>query len=373
MFYHLFYPLRDTLPGFGIFRFISFRAAGATITALLISLVVAPYVIRKLKSFKVQPKVREDGPPGHLAKEGTPTMGGIIILLAITISTLLWARLNNTYILIVLFSTLWLGAIGFIDDYLGAVKKVPKGLIGRYKLAGQMILGLSIGVFLYAVSISPEEARLATATELPFFKNHIINFDFELFGLSFGWIYILFVALVITGTSNAVNLTDGLDGLAAGLVGIAFSAFAVIGYIAGRVDFTGYLNILYLPGSGELSVFCLSAVGGALGFLWYNSPPAKIWMGDTGALSLGGSLGTVAILIKKELLLPVIGGIFVAAVVSVMLQVISFKRRGKRVFLMAPIHHHFELKGWTESQVIVRFWIIGILLALVGLSTLKIR
>jgi len=362
VFYHLLYPLTKYYSFFNIFRYITFRAAYATVTALLISFILGPFVIRKLKEHQVRENIRQDGPPTHLAKEGTPTMGGIIVLLSIVIPTLLWADLRNRYILLILLSTCWMGTVGFVDDYLKVVKRMPKGLVGRYKLVGQITLGLVIGSILRY--FHPMWDDIATVTMVPFFKELLIDF---------GPFYIPVVMLVITGTSNAVNLTDGLDGLAIGLVGIAAFAFAGISYVTGNVKFSDYLDLIYLPGCGELTIFCMAVVGAALGFLWYNSPPASVFMGDTGALALGGALGTLAVLVKEELLLIVLGGIFVAEVLSVVIQVCSFKWRGVRVFKMAPIHHHFEMKGWPEQKVVIRFWIIGILLALLTLSTFKIR
>ena len=363
MFYHLCYEyLIRYASFFNLFQYITFRAAYATVTALLISFLLGPFVIRRLKRLGIKQQIRTDGPATHLAKEGTPVMGGILILIAIIVPTLLWGNLRNEYLWMVLLSTMWMGIVGFVDDYLKVVKKLSKGLVGRYKMIGQIALGLVVGCILYYRPLSP--APLATQTSVPFFKNAVIDFH---------WFYIPFVIFVITGTSNAVNLTDGLDGLAIGLVGIAVLAFAGISYISGNIKFSDYLNIMYLPGSGELTIFCMALVGAALGFLWFNAPPAEVWMGDTGALALGGALGMLAILVKKELLLVIIGGIFVAEVFSVIFQVAYFKRRGKRIFRMAPIHHHFELKGWTESKVVVRFWIVGILLALLSLSTFKIR
>jgi phospho-N-acetylmuramoyl-pentapeptide-transferase len=288
-------------------------------------------------------------------------MGGILILLAVIVPTLLWADLSNRYVLLILLSTVWMGTVGLVDDYLKTIKKVPKGLVGRYKLIGQIGLGLIVGLILYSYPVSEQ---LATKTNLTFLKNYLIDFR---------WFYIPLVILVVTATSNAVNLTDGLDGLAIGIVGIAIAAYAVFSYVTGHSIFSHYLNILYLPGVGELTVFCLSVLGACLGFLWYNAHPAQVFMGDTGALALGGSLGIVAVLVKQELLLVVIGGVLVIEVLSVIIQVCSFKWRGKRVFLMAPIHHHFELKGWKESKIVIRFWILGLLFALLSLSTLKIR
>ena len=288
-------------------------------------------------------------------------MGGIIVLMGILIPTLLWADLTNPYIHLVLLTTIWMGIVGFVDDYLKAIKKQPKGMVARKKFMGQIVLGLILGIILYLKPPSPE---FTTSTGIPFLKNVVIPF---------GILYIPFVTLIITGSSNAVNLTDGLDGLAIGLVGICAAAFAAIAYITGRVDYSNYLAIEYLRGAGELSIFCGALLGSALGFLWFNSHPAEVFMGDTGALSLGAAVGTLAILTKKEVLLIIVGGVFVIEVLSVMIQVVSFKMTGKRVFRMSPIHHHFELLGWPEPKVVVRFWIAGIIFALITLSTFKIR
>jgi phospho-N-acetylmuramoyl-pentapeptide-transferase len=345
MFYYLFYKqLLKYFSGFNIFRYITFRAAYAAITALLISFVLGPWIIGKLKNRQLCEQINDYVPKEHRSKQGTPTMGGILILLAVIVPTLLWADLSNRYVLLILLSTVWMGTVGLVDDYLKTIKKVPKGLVGRYKLIGQIGLGLIIGLILYSY---PASEQLATKTNLTFLKNYLIDFR---------WFYIPLVILVVTATSNAVNLTDGLDGLAIGIVGIAIAAYAA-----------------FRPGVGELTVFCLSVLGACLGFLWYNAHPAQVFMGDTGALALGGSLGIVAVLVKQELLLVVIGGVLVIEVLSVIIQVCSFKWRGKRVFLMAPIHHHFELKGWKESKIVIRFWILGLLFALLSLSTLKIR
>jgi len=284
-----------------------------------------------------------------------------IVLISLLVPTLLFARIGNIFVWVALLSTVWLSVIGILDDYLKIVKKMPKGLVGRYKLIGQITLGLIVGVILYFLPVV-ESARASTS--VPFFKNY--EFNFSVF-------YIAVVAFVITATSNGANLTDGLDGLATGLVAIAAVAFGAIAYVTGRVDFADYLNIIYLPGAGELTVFCASLLGACIGFLWYNSYPAEVFLGDTGALSLGGAIGIIAILIKKEFLLLLICGIFVIESLSVIIQVFVFKRTGKRVFRMAPIHHHFELLGWPEPKVVVRFWIIGILLALLTLTTFKIR
>lgn len=335
--------------------------AYATVTAMLISFLFGNVFIEMLKRYQVKENIRTDGPKTHLMKEGTPTMGGLLIIISIIIPSLFWADLSNRYIQLILLVTLWLGGLGFMDDYLKAKRKERKGLVARKKFIGQIALGLILGAILY---FYPPDPNFTTATDLPFFKNYY---------LSFGILYIPFVALVITGASNAVNLTDGLDGLAIGLVGICALTFAGLCYVTGRIDFSRYLNIQYLHGAGELAVFCGALMGACLGFLWFNANPAKVFMGDTGALALGGVLGALALLVKKEMLLVIIGGVFVLEAASVIIQVMYFKMTGKRVFKMAPLHHHFELSGWKEQQVVVRFWILGVICALLTLSTLKIR
>jgi len=367
MLYHLLYPLREYVSGFNIFQYITFRAGAAAITALFIAFILGPWIIRTLHSHSIGEEIRKEGPETHYEKHGTPTMGGLIILLATVIPTLLFANLSNIYIYMILLATVWMGCIGFLDDYLKVVKKLPKGLVAKYKLLGQFTLGILIGAWIY---YEPAFAEFRSVTSVPFFKNLEIDF---------GIMYIPVVAMVIAGTSNAVNLTDGLDGLAAGLLAISVLAFAVIAYISGRVDFSDYLNIIYLPGAGELTVYCTALMGGLLGFLWFNANPAMVFMGDTGALAGGAALGTIAVLVRKELLLVIIGGLFVAEALSVIMQTAYYRwskkqtGKGKRLFRMAPLHHHFELKGWKENQVVVRFWIIGILLALLSLTTFKIR
>jgi phospho-N-acetylmuramoyl-pentapeptide-transferase len=318
-------------------------------------------IIRKLRQREIAEKIRAEGPTTHLAKEGTPTMGGLIILISVVVPTALWADLTNVYIHLILLTTIWMGLIGFLDDYLKAVKQKPKGMVGRQKLLGQIGLGIILGSILY---FNPLSLNFDATTEIPFLKNYILDF---------GILYIPFVILVITGSSNAVNLADGLDGLAIGLVGLCAMAFAGLCYVTGRIDFSRYLAITYLEGSWELTIFCGAVIGAALGFLWFNAYPAEVFMGDTGALPLGASLGAIAIMIKKELLLIIVGGVFVAEALSVILQVLWFKCKGKRVFKMAPLHHHFELLGWKEPKVVVRLWIIGAIFALLTLSTLKIR
>jgi phospho-N-acetylmuramoyl-pentapeptide-transferase len=367
MFYYLFYPLRETFFGFNVFGYISFRAIGAALTALLISFLFGPKIIRTLQSRQIGETIRLDGPESHLKKKGTPTMGGIIVLLAVILPTFLWTKLYDKHILLILLAIIWMGAIGFLDDYLKVVKKFSKGLIAKYKMAGQVSLGFVIGCLLIYY---PDSTQFATSISIPFFANGMMDIS---------WFYVPLVILVITGTSNAVNLTDGLDGLATGLVAISTLVFGAIAYATGRLDYSDYLNIIYLPGTGELFIFCLSLIGACIGFLWFNANPAKIFLGDTGSLSMGAALGTLAVLLKKEILLFIIGGVFVIESVSVMLQVYYFKYtkyrygKGQRIFRMAPLHHHFELLGWPENHVVVRFWIIGILLALISLTTFKIQ
>ncbi len=362
MFYHLLYPLSDYWSILNVFKYITFRSSYATVTALLICFIFGNWVIGRLEKLQIGETIDSDGPDHHQKKAGTPTMGGVLILAAIIIPTLLWADLTNRYIQLALVGTLWMGLIGFVDDYLKVVKKRPKGMIGRFKLAGQITYGLILGSILV---FGGDNGSVLTSTSVPFLKDVLINW---------GWLYIPLIILVVTGASNAVNLADGLDGLAIGLSALAFAGFAVIAYLSGHSVFAEYLNLLYLPEVGELTVYCAAVVGAAIGFLWFNAHPARIFMGDTGSLALGGALGTVAIMVKKEFLLVVIGGLFVAEAVSVMLQVTWFRRTGgKRLFRMAPLHHHFELCGWSETQVVVRFWIIGILLLLVGMSSLKLQ
>ncbi len=361
MFYHLLYPLSEHFSAFNLFRYITFRSAYAVVTALVISMIFGPMIIKWLRQRHIQQIVRREGPQSHYDKEGTPTMGGVIILLAIIAPTLLWADLSNRFVQLTLIVTVWLGLIGFLDDYFKIVRKESRGLVAKKKFAMQALLGLLFGG---VVLIWPPTSGFGTGTDIPFFKNLY---------LPLGVAFIPFVTLVIAGSSNAVNLTDGLDGLAAGLTCICFLTFAGMAYVTGRADFTQYLAISYLPGSGELTVYCSAAMGATIGFLWFNSYPAEVFMGDTGALPLGGALGAVAILIKKEFLLLVVGGVFVAEAVSVIMQVAYFRWTGKRLFRMAPLHHHFELSGWPEAKVVTRFWIIGAICALLTLSTLKIR
>ena len=367
MLYLLLYPLRDKITWLNMLGYISFRSAAAAITALLIAFYFGPMIIRALKRHHIGETIRSDGPETHHAKAGTPTMGGLMIHLSVFVPTLLWADLNNKYVLLVMFVTFWMGTIGFIDDYLKVVKKMKKGLVARYKLMGQVAIGIIVAAFMY---MYPSDPNLVTATELPFFKHLMINF---------GIFYAPMVILYITGFSNAVNLTDGLDGLAAGLMALAGFVLLGISYVSGRVDFSEYLSILYLPTTGELTVFLAALVGGMVGFLWFNSRPAEIFMGDTGSLAYGAALGTIAILLKKEVLFILVGMVFVIEALSVVLQVGHFKYTkrksgvAKRLFRMAPLHHHFEQLGWPESKVVIRFWILGILCALMTIATFKIR
>lgn len=360
MLYELLYNLSSHVSALNVFRYITFRTSLAALTALVITIMIAPRIIQWLKKISMTQQIRDDGPKTHLSKAGTPTMGGIIIIIAVTASMMLWGNFGNVYVWVVVISLLGFGAIGFVDDYLKAVKKNPKGLRALYKFGAQLTLALIIGVFLYANPKDPYSSVLS----VPFFKKWL--FDLGIF-------YIPFSIFVIVGSSNAVNLTDGIDGLAIGLVAIAALANGALVYLSGHAQFARYLQVLYLPGTGELTVFCGALLGASLGFLWYNAYPAEVFMGDVGSLGLGGSLGTLAVVTKHEIVLAVVGGIFVIETISVVLQVASFKLTGNRIFKMAPIHHHFELKGWSEPKVIVRFWIAGIILALFSLATLKLR
>ncbi len=358
MLFHLLYPLHTTYASLNVFKYITFRTIYAVLTGLLISFFLAPWFIRKVSSLEIGQQIRGDGPASHLQKSGTPTMGGVLILFALTVSTLLWGNLTNPYIWVALLSTLGFGLIGLLDDCKKLAKRNSVGLKAGYKMGGQILIGLIIGWFLYSYS------DFNTVLSLPFFKG--ITPDLGVF-------YIPFVIIVVVGTSNAVNLTDGLDGLAIGPIMIAGATYLLFSYFVGHVKFATYLQIPYIAGSGELSVFCGAMVGASMGFLWYNTYPAQIFMGDVGSLALGGALATVAVVTKQEVLLAIVGGIFVVEALSVIFQVGSYKLRTKRIFRMAPIHHHFELKGWAEPKIIVRFWIIAIILALVAISTLKLR
>jgi phospho-N-acetylmuramoyl-pentapeptide-transferase len=361
MFYWL-VELSGSVPVFNVFRYITFRTGGAMATAALFVFLFGPWIIDhlRLRQGKGQP-IREDGPQSHLiAKKGTPTMGGLMILSGLVVATLLWGNLRNPYVWIVLAVTLGFGFVGFYDDYLKVTKQTHAGFSGRTRLAIEAIIA---GAACFAI-IWIGRPTLSTALAVPFFKDFILDF---------GWFFLVFATFIIVGAGNAVNLTDGLDGLAIVPVMIAAASFGMIAYLAGNAVFSDYLQIRYVPGTGELAVICGAVLGAGLGFLWFNAPPASIFMGDTGSLALGGMLGTIAVATKHEIVLAVIGGLFVLEAVSVIVQVASFKLTGKRVFRMAPIHHHFEQKGWTEPQVVIRFWIISVVLALAGLSTLKLR
>jgi len=376
MLYEFLLPLTRYESGFNIIRYLSFRAAGAAMTALLVSFVLGPMLLRALQRMQVHQVVREGTPATHAEKGTTPTMGGLIILAAIALATVLWMRFDSRYVWLALLVTVSMGTIGFLDDYLKLRQRRAgqenRGLVERYKLAGQVTIGLALGLYIWQVPLSQLGG---TTTTLPFYKYLLLTLP--------PVTYLAFVTFVMTGTSNAVNLTDGLDGLAAGLMAIAMLTMAVFAYVMGRVDASEYLQIFYLRGAGELTIFCAAVSGAAAGFLWYNAHPAQVFMGDTGSLALGGALGAVAILLKSEFLVLIIGGVFVAETISVIVQRSTFKWRRRRhgleyakahrVFLRAPIHHHFELKGWPETQVVVRFWLLGILCAFLALSTLKIR
>ena len=380
MLYSLLHPFARDVRVFNLLNYITFRSAAAFVSALLLTFVFGPVIIRRLRAMAVHQVVREGTPDTHAGKGTTPTMGGLIILAATFVPVLLWARLSNRYVLLAVAVTAWMGMIGFLDDYLKLRQKRAgqknEGLVERYKLAGQVTCGLGLGaiLLLFPVSTLP-----GASTTLPFFK-YILVVPAVTWA---AWMYIPWVTFILTGFSNAVNLTDGLDGLAAGLVAIAVLTLGLFAYVAGRVDTSAYLQIFYLKGAGELTVFCAAVVGACIGFLWYNAHPAQVFMGDTGSLALGGALGSIAILLKSEFLLLIVGAVFVAETASVILQRTVFKYRRKRfgleyaqrhrVFKRAPLHHHFELSGWPETQVVIRFWIIGILCAILALSTLKLR
>jgi len=346
---------------FNLFRYITFRAGGAFMTALIFGFLFGPPLINVLRKRqgKGQP-IREDGPEGHFVKAGTPTMGGLLIVGALMTSTLLWARLDNGYVWIVLFVTLAYGLIGFADDYAKVSKQNTAGVSGKIRLGLGFLIALIASWA--ATTLHPEALQWGLA--LPFFKDTLLNL---------GLFFLPFAMIVIVGAANAVNLTDGLDGLAIMPVMIAMGTLGVIAYAVGRVDFTEYLDVHYVPGTGEILIFAAGVIGGGLGFLWYNAPPAAVFMGDTGSLALGGALGAIAVATKHELVLGIVGGLFVVEALSVIIQVLYFKRTGKRVFLMAPIHHHYEKKGWSEPQIVIRFWIIALILAMIGLATLKVR
>ena len=382
MLYHFLLPFAREFKVLNVLTYISLRAVGAAVTALLLSFIVGPFMLRALKRQSVHQVVREGTPDSHAGKGTTPTMGGLIILNSALISIALWGRfsLSHPYLFIAIFVTLWMGVIGLLDDYLKLQQKKRgeknRGLVERYKLTGQVIAGMALGWYLWQHPLSPNLP--GASTTLPFFKYYIV-----IFIPGFMWLYVVFTTFILTGTSNAVNITDGLDGLAAGLSAIAFGTFAIFTYIVGRIDYSRYLGLFYLQDSGELTVFCLAMVGALIGFLWFNTHPAQVFMGDTGSLALGGGLGAVAILLKSEFVLAFVGAVFVAEMLSVIVQRYVFKYRRRRyglefaqknrIFRRAPLHHHFEELGWEEPQVVVRFWIIGILCAFFALSTLKLR
>jgi len=361
MLYHLLYPLRGELGLFNVFGYITFRTAAAVVTALLFSLLLGPWFIRTLRRLSVGQNIRDVGPQSHQVKAGTPTMGGLLILSALLLGTLLWADLTNPLVWLVTGVTVAFGTIGFYDDFIKVRKKRNLGLSSRGKFLAQAVVGLTVGVLLLNLA---EPWAFAPELTFPFFK-HLV--------LPLGLLYVPFIAFLLTGASNAVNLTDGLDGLAIGTTLVAAATYAIFTYAAGNKVIADYLQISFEPGLGEVTIFCGALVGASLGFLWFNSHPAEVFMGDVGSLALGGGIGMVAVLAKQELLLAVVGGIFVLEALSVIIQVGSFKLTGKRVFRMAPLHHHFELKGWSEPKIIVRFWILAILFALLSLSTLKLR
>jgi phospho-N-acetylmuramoyl-pentapeptide-transferase len=361
---------------FRIFRYLTFRTAFASLTALLIALLIGPYVIQKLREFQIGQHIREDGPQSHLKKSGTPTMGGVLIAIAILLPTVLWSDPGNPFVWITVFSTLAFGAIGFADDYIKVVRRRNLGLTARAKLMGQGLAGASVAI---ALVVMQQFKLFSTQMTVPFIKSLRPDMQWHWIGTvpHLGFLvflpFVVFVTLVLVFSSNAVNLTDGLDGLAIGCTIIAAAALAVLTYVSGHVVFADYLELQRMPMVGELTVFCGAMVGASIGFLWYNAHPAEVFMGDVGSLALGGAIGTVAVIIRQELLLPFIGGVFVLEAVSVILQVGSYKLRKKRIFKMAPLHHHFEQLGWSESKVIVRFWIAALVFALFALTTLKLR
>lgn len=377
---YLLYPLSSEFGFLRIFNYISFRAAGAAMTALITAFIVGPFILRRLRSMKLHQVVREGTPAAHSSKSQTPTMGGLIILVATIVPTLLWMRLNNRYVLIALIAMVWMGVIGFMDDYLKLKQKREgrenKGMVEAQKLLGQIVLGFAIGYYIWKFPLS---TLAGASTTLPFYKYMLIVPATQ----ALGWVYVGFVTFVLTGTSNAVNITDGLDGLAAGLSAIAAATLALFAYVIGRIDTSAYLHIFYLRGSGELTIFCAAVMGACIGFLWFNTNPAQVFMGDTGSLALGGALGAIAILLKSEFVLLIVGGVFVVEMMSVIVQRFVFKYRRRRygleyasshrVLRRAPLHHHFEERGWSENQVVVRFWILGILCAFLALSTLKVQ
>ncbi len=369
MLYYLFDYINKIFspPGFKVFRYLTFRSALAAITALILAFYLGPKIIKILEKHQIGEAKKADGPKSHWSKAGTPTMGGVILIISIVIPVLMWAELKSMYVILILAGTVWLSGVGFLDDYLKVIKKLPNGLIARYKLLGQFLVGLIIGCVIY---FSPEFKEFGTITTVPFLKN--VSLDLSVF-------YIPSVIFIVTATSNAVNLTDGLDGLAIGVTTIVMLALAVIAYVSGNAIYAKYLNIIYLPGAGELTVFISAMIGASLGFLWFNSYPAQVFMGDTGSLALGGAFGILSVLIKKELLIPILGGIFFMETISVITQRLYFKYtkkkygEGRRIFKMAPVHHHFEMLGWPEPKIVTRFYIIAIILAIISLASFKIR
>lgn len=373
-------PFIDEFPPLRLITYITFRAGAAAVTALVIAFIMGPIIIRRLRAMAVHQVVREGTPDTHKVKGATPTMGGLIILASVFVATVLWGRLDNAYVLLALLVTLWMGAIGFLDDYLKLKQKREgkknEGLVERYKLAGQISIGVIFGLILW---LAPPSQLPGASTTLPFFK-YVLVLPLVAW---LAWLYVPWVAFILTATSNAVNLADGLDGLAAGLSAIALSVFVFFAYVMGRIDTSAYLQLYYLRGAGELAIFCTALVSACIGFLWFNAHPAQVIMGDTGSMALGGAIGAVAILLKSELILAIVGGVFAAETMTVIIQRVVFKYRKKkhgleyaqqnRIFKRAPLHHHFELSGWTETQVVIRFWILGILCAFLALTTLKLR
>ncbi len=380
MLYHLLQPLAREFQLFNLLNYITFRSAAAFVSSLLVTFLIGPHILRRLRNMAVHQVVREGTPDTHLGKSSTPTMGGLILIPAAIVPTLLWTRLDNRYVLLAMAVTIWMGAIGFLDDWLKLKQKREgrknEGLVERWKLAGQIICGLALGLYVWLVPLS---GLPGASTTVPFFK-YLLIVPVASWA---AWLYVPFVTFIVTGTSNAVNFTDGLDGLATGLVAIALITFGLFAYVYGRVDTSAYLQLFYLRGAGELTVYCAALVGACIGFLWFNTHPAQVFMGDTGSLALGGALSAIPILLKSEFLLAIVGAVFVAEMLSVIIQRSVFKYRRRRhglayaqqhrVFRKAPLHHHFEMLGWPESQVVVRFWIVGILCAIVALSTLKLR
>ncbi|MBF0252242.1 MAG: phospho-N-acetylmuramoyl-pentapeptide-transferase [Candidatus Omnitrophica bacterium] len=362
MFYYFLYPLKDFWFGYNVFKYITFRASMAAVTSFIICLLIGPLLIKLLANFKLGQIVRKEHVEKlkdfHNSKEGTPTMGGVLIIASVVLSSLLWSDLSNGFVLLILSSMVWLGMIGFLDDYIKIKNKNSKGVAKRYKLLGQCVLALIIGAFVV------KNPAIGSELNFPFFKNVIINI---------GYFYIPFVLIVIVGSSNAVNLTDGLDGLAVGCTLFVAITYAIMAYVTGNIVLSEYLQVFYLPGSGEITCVCAALIGASLGFLWFNCHPATVFMGDTGSLSLGGTMAVISVLLKKEFLLLIVGGIFVIETLSVIIQVYYFKRTGKRKFLMSPIHHHFQLKGLPETKITVRFWIVAAIFALIGIASLKVR